>query len=56
MKSFHFKTVSFTIDIDVIQAQFDTSLQETVTSVNLEREKKSIPVFDNDFFITCYKI
>ena len=38
----YFKNISCSIDEDGILAQVRSSFQETVTSVNLEREKKSI--------------
>ena len=48
-----FVNISCPIDQYGIQAQLRSSLQETVTSVNLERENKSIRVLN--FHITCYK-
>ena len=49
-----FRNISCRIDKDGIQAQLHSSLQETVTSVNLEREKKSIRVLN--FYINCFKL
>ena len=49
-----FENKSCPIDKYDIQAQLDLSLQETVTSVNLEREKRSIPNFA--FEVNCFKI
>ena len=42
----YFNNSSCPIDKDGIQVQLDSSLKETVTSVNLEREKKSIPALN----------
>ena len=49
-----FYKISCSIDRDGIQAQLSSSIQESVTSVNLEREKKSIPAIY--FKILCSKI
>ena len=49
----HFPNISCQIDKNKIQAQLRLSLQETVTSVDLEREKKSVPALD--FHIRCLK-
>ena len=43
--------ILFPIDKDGILAQLRSSLQETVTSVNFERKKKSLPSVD--FYIDC---
>ena len=48
-----FRNSSFSIDKDGIQVQLRSSLQETVTFVNLERERESIPFID--FNIYCFK-
>ena len=49
-----FHKTSFLIDKDGIQAQLHSKLNETVTSVNLQREKKSI--FKLDFYILFYEV
>ena len=47
-----FLTISCPIDKNGIRAQLRSSLQETVTSVNFKRKKKSLPSVD--FYIDCY--